>query len=193
MLSLQLAPFPELKTPRLLLRRITAADAPVIFRLRSEEASMRYLDRDPMTSPDEAQTMVTRIDEGLSSNSGLTWGLARVGEESALIGTCGPWRFDAENYRAEIGYSLLPEAWGQGLMSEALAEVCRYCFAELGLHSLEANVNPQNAASIRLLERLGFVREAYFRENYYYRGQFLDSAIYSLLAPRAGNAAAAGQ
>jgi ribosomal-protein-alanine N-acetyltransferase len=50
------------------------------------------------------------------------------------------------------------------------------------LHSVEANVNPSNASSIGLLEKCGFVREAYYRENYFYNGRFMDSAVYSLLA-----------
>ncbi|MFM7401569.1 MAG: GNAT family N-acetyltransferase, partial [Bacteroidota bacterium] len=49
-------------------------------------------------------------------------------------------------------------------------------------HSVEANVNPGNKRSILLLERCGFVREAYFRENYYFEGKFLDTAVYSLLS-----------
>lgn len=184
MLQVQLLPLPELRTPRLLLRRITAADAPAILRLRSEPQVMRYLDREPAASLDEALAFIGIIDANLADNAGLTWGLARADAPDKLLGTCGIWRLDLYHHRGEVGYALLPEAWGQGLMQEALAEVCRYGFEVLQLHSLEGNVNPHNEASIRVLERLGFVREAYFRENYYFRGQFTDSAIYSLLAPK---------
>ncbi|MCC3157817.1 GNAT family N-acetyltransferase [Hymenobacter sp. 15J16-1T3B] len=184
MLHFQLSPFTELRTPRLLLRRITLADAPTVLFLRSDPATMRYLDREPAASLADAETFVGLVDAGLSENRGITWALARLGEEEQMIGTCGLWRLDAEHHRGEIGYTLHPAAWGQGLMSEALAAVCRYGFEQLRLHSIEGNVNPQNEASIKLLERQGFVREAYFRENYHFRGQFIDSAIYSLLAPR---------
>lgn len=184
MLTLQLLPLPELRTPRLLLRRITAADAPAILRMRSEPLMMRYLDREPATSLDDALQHINLIEANLADNVGVTWGLARTEAPAELLGTCGIWRLDLYHHRGEVGYALLPETWGQGLMQEALAEVCRYGFEQLRLHSLEANVNPHNAASIRVLERLGFVREAYFRENYYFRGQFTDSAIYSLLAPK---------
>ena len=185
MLTVQLLPLPELRTARLLLRRITAADAPAILRLRSDEQVMRYLDREPAASLDDALKHISIIYANLTDNAGLTWAVTRAEAPDELLGTCGIWRLDLCHHRGEVGYALLPEAWGQGLMHEALAEVCRYGFEELKLHSLEANVNPLNAASIQVLERLGFVREAYFRENYYYRGQFTDSAIYSLLAPRA--------
>ncbi|RTQ53337.1 N-acetyltransferase [Hymenobacter gummosus] len=182
MLNFQLLPFPELRTPRLLLRRIVAADAPALFALRTDAQVLTYLDRDPETALSEIEAFIGRLDEALTTNSGINWAVTRVGEEAQLVGTCGLWRLIPEHHRAEIGYMLLPSAWGAGLMAEAVEAVCRYGFEQLHLHSIEANVNPHNAASIRLLERLGFVREAYFRENYYCRGQFLDSAIYSLLA-----------
>ena len=70
-------------------------------------------------------------------------------------------------------------------MSEVLDTIIDYGFTKIGLHSIEANVNPENQASIRLLEKHGFAREAYFRENYYFNGNFLDSAIYSLIKPKA--------
>jgi [ribosomal protein S5]-alanine N-acetyltransferase len=82
-----------------------------------------------------------------------------------------------------LGYVLHTAHQGKGIMAEALGAVLHYGFHTMKLHSAEANVNPENAASIRVLERQGFVREAYFRENYLFRGRFIDTAIYSLLAP----------
>ncbi|GAB3837086.1 GNAT family N-acetyltransferase [Hymenobacter jeollabukensis] len=184
MLDLQLLPLAELRTPRLVLRRITPADAPALFALRTDAQVLTYLDREPENSLADIEALIGRIDENLASNTGVNWAVARAEDEAQLIGTCGLWRLIPEHHRGEIGYMLSPAAWGAGLMAEAAAAVCRYGFEQLKLHSIEGNVNPHNAASIRLLEQLGFVREAYFRENYYCRGQFLDSAIYSLLAPR---------
>jgi ribosomal-protein-alanine N-acetyltransferase len=69
-------------------------------------------------------------------------------------------------------------------MREAVSEVIKYGFTVMRLHSIEANVNPDNKASIKLLEKNCFAREAYFKENYFYNGKFLDTVIYSLLAPK---------
>jgi ribosomal-protein-alanine N-acetyltransferase len=99
------------------------------------------------------------------------------------MGTIGFWRIQKEHYRAEIGYLLHPSWQGKGIMREALKAVLDYGFQAMKLHSVEAHVNPSNASSIGLLEKCGFVREAYYRENYFYNGQFMDSAVYSLLAP----------
>jgi len=66
-------------------------------------------------------------------------------------------------------------------MMEAIAEVIRYGFKEMNLHSLEGQVTPKNIPSIKILERNGFVREAYFKENYNWQGKFIDTAVYSLI------------
>jgi ribosomal-protein-alanine N-acetyltransferase len=76
---------------------------------------------------------------------------------------------------------LLPEYWGKGIATEAMHVVLQVAFNGLKCHSIEVNVNPENEASKNLLLKMGFQQEAYFRENYYYDGKFLDSAIFSLL------------
>lgn len=98
-----------------------------------------------------------------------------------MLGYVGFWRIDLDNHRAEVGYSLLEKYFGKGIGNEALAAVIQYGFTQQQFHSLEANTNPANIVSQKLLEKNGFVREAYFRENYYFDGKFIDSAIYSLL------------
>jgi ribosomal-protein-alanine N-acetyltransferase len=81
----------------------------------------------------------------------------------------------------EIGYSIHHNFWGQGLMSETFKTLIEFGFNNMNLHSIEANVNPQNQQSIKLLERVGFKKEAHFRENYLHNGEFKDSFIYCLL------------
>lgn len=100
---------------------------------------------------------------------------------TSIIGTIGYWRMQKEHYRVEIGYILYNGYQGKGIVDEALKALIKYGFQTMQLHSIEANVNPANAASMKLLEKNGFVKEAYFKENYYYNGKFLDSVIYSLV------------
>ena len=183
MLSFQLTPCPELRTARLLLRRITAEDAPALLRMLSDPEVMRYIGREPAKTLQEVQALCARIEETRQKNEGLMFGLALLAEPQALIGTCGLWRLDAENHRAELGYMLAPAHQGRGLISEAISAVCRHGFESLQLHSIEAHVDPANAASVRVLERTGFVREGLFRECVRFRDRFSDNAVYSLLAP----------
>jgi len=182
MLVLNFTPFPELSTKRLKLRRITNEDAGEIFVHRSNQQMLRYLDRDPISSLDEAKQWIKMIDNGIDKDEYIAWGLT-LKNEPKVIGTISVWNIKKEHHRAEIGYALHPDQQGKGLMQEALEAILDFGFKNMKLHSVEANVNPANAASIKLLEKNNFVREAYHRENYCHGGKFLDSAIYSLLSP----------
>lgn len=182
MLVCNFNPFPTLATERLTLRQVVPADANQLLRLRSDKKVMQYLDRPPLQSEEEALSLIERITKDLCNNDGITWAIA-LKNDPAMIGTIGFWRLIKENYRGEIGYMILPDYHGKGLMQEAMVAALRYAFDTIRFHSIEANVNPANTASIKILERNQFIREAYHRENYYYDGKFLDSAIYSLLTP----------
>ena len=182
MLHLNFEPFPFLETARLRLRNVTPDDAEEIFFLRSDSQMMAFLDRAPAASIDDALQFIQNINNLEKAGDAITWAIT-LKETPTLIGTICFWNIQKAHYRAEIGYALHPQHQGKGLMQEVMATVLPYGFQTLSLHSVEANVNPANAASIKLLERNGFVREGFFRENYFYNGNFLDSAIYSLLAP----------
>jgi ribosomal-protein-alanine N-acetyltransferase len=182
MLEVNFSPFPELQTGRLVLRQITEEDADAIFFLRSDKNVMQYIDRPPAASVDDALELIKKIKDALAQNEGITWAVTLKGDNT-LIGTIGYWRIEKEHHRAEIGYLLHPDQQGKGIMQEALSAVIDHGFKVMALHSIEANVNPGNTASIKLLERNKFLREAWFRENYYYNGRFLDSFIYSLITP----------
>ncbi|MBP7460451.1 MAG: GNAT family N-acetyltransferase [Candidatus Delongbacteria bacterium] len=188
--NISFTPFPIVTTERLVLRQLTSDDAPDIFRLRSDDRVMRFLDRPLARTMEDAGQFIEKIRERLLTNDGITWAITQKPHDS-LIGTIGFHTIFKEHFRAEIGYLLHPDYQGQGLMQEALSAVLSYGFQALHLHSVEANVNPNNLASVKLLERNHFVREAYFRENYYYNGRFLDTAIYSLIH-REGDASSRG-
>ncbi len=183
MLTPNFAPFPVIVTSRLLLREVTIADAAALFLLRSDPAVLRYLDKDPEKTVDETIGLINRVKKDKENNDGILWGIT-VKDSDTLVGTICFWRMQKEHYRAEIGYALHPAQQGKGIMDEAIKAVLQYGFETMQLHSVEANVNPANDASIKLLERNGFVKEAHFRENYYYNGKFLDSVIYSLISPK---------
>lgn len=182
MLTVDFSPFPVLATDRLLLRIISHEDAEPLFALRSDERVMQFLDRPMAKTIEEAHELIGKIELALKENDGITWAIAIRENPAILVGTIGFWNMMKEHFRAEIGYMLHPDWQGKGLMQEAMEKVLDFGFNSIGLHSVEANVNPGNEFSIRLLERNKFVREAYYKENYYYNGKFLDTMIYSKLA-----------
>jgi RimJ/RimL family protein N-acetyltransferase len=91
-------------------------------------------------------------------------------------------QIDAANRRAEVGFGLCSEFWRQGYMREALAALVRFAFGTLGLRRLEADVDPRNENSLRLLDRLGFRREGLLRERWNVGDEIQDSAFLGLLA-----------
>ena len=180
MLELNFFPFPTFETERLTLRRVTMNDSQDVFNLRTNMDAMRYLDRPIPRTIAEAEDLIKRIEDGLENNTGIGWAIS-LKNLSHLIGTIGYHRIEKENSRAEIGYMLLPEYWKQGLMSEAIKVVLNYGFNTMKLHSIEGNINPDNAPSAAILKKFGFVKEAYFKEDFFFNGKFLDTEIYSLL------------
>ena len=181
MLETNFSPFPEIRTQRLLLRRITTADAPAVLAMRSNEAVMQYIDRPLIKTIQDAEAWIQIVNDALESNNGINWAIAIATEPDKQIGTIGFWRLIKEHYRAEVGYMLNETYWRKGITKEALLAVHDFGFDQMQLHSIEAHINPANAASAAILESVGYTREAYFREDYFFKGKFLDTAIYSLL------------
>jgi ribosomal-protein-alanine N-acetyltransferase len=120
------------------------------------------------------------IDSKIDSNEGINWAIT-LKDNPKLIGIIGHYRIKPEHYRAEIGYMLLPEYQGKGIISEAVREAVKYGFNVMNLHSIEAIIAPENYSSAKVLEKNGFVKEAHLRENEFYEGRFLDTVIYSIL------------
>lgn len=181
MLSPDFTLFPEIETERLWLKKMKATDAAALFELRASKTVMQFINRPLADTTDDALALINVVSDMLEKHEAITWGIFAKSHPS-LIGTIGFWRIEKENYRAEIGYLLHPSWQGLGMMTEALHAVLLFGFQQLQLHSVEAVVNPANTASIRLLEKVGFKKEAHFREKYFCKGKFLDSAVYSLLA-----------
>ncbi|MCW3085080.1 MAG: family N-acetyltransferase [Bacteroidetes bacterium] len=183
MLELLLQPFQELETKRLVLRQLRQEDATDLFAIRSDERTLQFLDKDPDASVDATLAFINRVHDSFLDNDAMPWVIALKSNDK-VIGMINFWNIQKAHYRSEIGYILHPDHWNMGIMSEALEIVLDFGFSTLKFHSVEANVNPKNAGSIKVLEKQGFVKEAYFKENYYYNGVFLDSLIYSKLAPK---------
>jgi len=182
MLDIKFKPFPNLASDRLFLRAIVVDDKEEIFALRSSADVMKYISRPAAQSVEEAVAFINKITKDIKDNHLVYWGIT-LKVDNTLIGTICLWNISRENHRAELGYELMQEYQGQGLMQEAFAKVVDYAFNTLKFHSLEANVDPRNKKSIHLLERNDFIREAYFKENIVFDGKFYDTAIYSKINP----------
>lgn len=175
-----LKPLPTLEANRVRLRPLQPDDVDGIFEVFSNAEVMRYWSTPPLSSKAAAEQLIAEIINDVASGRMMKWAIARRSDNLA-IGTATLFNPDLNNGRAELGYALSREYWGQGLMGEALQTLLTYAFEELELRRLEADVDPRNVASIRTLERLGFKREGYLRERWHVAGEIQDALFYGLL------------
>jgi ribosomal-protein-alanine N-acetyltransferase len=175
-------PFPELHTQRLRLRRPTLSDAPALFALRSSREVMHLVRRPLHRELAESEALLQRLIDDMQQQLGLSWVIC-LPDNPTLLGTIGFWQLDMANHHAETGYLLHPDYWGQGLITEALAIVEDAGFRRIGFHRLQALVFPDHGASIRVLEKRGFIREGCLRESVFFEDNFYDMLIYGKLAP----------
>ncbi len=183
--DLRLLPFLELDTPRLRLRAFHMDDAPALFTMRNDERVMRHLARPRATTQADAEKLIDSIQKDLMEENGISWAIQLRGDRT-LIGTIGFYRLKKEHHGGEVGYILHPDHWGKGLMGEALDAVVEHGFRVIGFHRIEADTDPLNEASNRLLERHGFTCEAHLRENVLWKGRWLDTYLWSRLANEPG-------
>lgn len=172
---------PTLAGPRVLLRAMTAADAPALFALHADAQVMRYWSTPPWTDPQQAHDRLQADARAHALGLHLRLGIALRDAPDALLGACALFDLDADNRRAEIGYALTPAVWGRGLMRETLGLLIGHGFDDFGLHRIEADIDPRNSASARVLQALGFRQEGLLRERWQVGGELSDSALYGLL------------
>jgi len=178
---MEMAPtFPDLETQRLILRRLQHGDEAFVFQHFSDPEVTRYLlDEDPLTRREEAEEII-QLYADPAGKTHNRWGIVLKADDK-LIGTCGFHRWDKRHRRAEVGYDLARAYWGQGIMAEALRSALSYAFGTMGLNRVDALVYADNVRSVRLAQKLGFQSEGTLREYFWFKGEFYDHVILSLL------------
>ena len=164
MCKINFTPFPNFITERLILRQLKIEDENEIFLLRSDEEVAKFLDRPRVKNIDEARQFIYKISDGIAKNEWILWAIT-LKNENKLIGTICLWNISEEHSNAEIGYELLPHYQGKGIMQEALTIAVEYGFKNMKLQSIEAFVDPDNLASIKLIKRNSFIWNANFKDN----------------------------
>lgn len=155
MLNRSFVPFPILATERLILRQLVINDDQEIFILRSDREINKYLDRQVSNTIDDARDFINKINENVNKNDSLYWAIT-LGDRNILVGTICLFSFSDEDGKCEIGYELLTNFQGQGIMKEAAAKVVDYAFNTIKVQKIEAIFHRDNQRSINLLEQLSF-------------------------------------
>jgi len=180
-----------LRTDRLRLRPFTAEDADALWALHSSAHVLRYWDSPPWSEPARAERFIAACRQMAEEGTGARLAVDRVAD-GAFLGWCSLTRWNPDYRSAAMGYCLDEAAWGHGFATEAARAVLHWAFDTLDLNRVQAETDTRNAASARVLEKLGFVREGTLREDCVVNGDVSDSWVYGLLrrefaqvAPRA--------
>lgn len=169
-----------METGRLVLRPLLPEDAEAYLDMFSNHEAMNFWSGAAITSLQEAREMLKNDLEWTARGDALCWAITQTGN-GELIGKISLYLYSEQNRRAETGYILNRRHWGRGLMSEALGVVLDFAFEQLSLHRVEADVDPDNAASLALLRNFGFVREGLFRDRWFVHDEWHDSVMLGLL------------
>lgn len=153
-----------------------------MFALFGDPEVARFWSFPPWTEPAQAEAyLAPLLVPPTTDATALPWAIADRATD-AMIGSATIFAWNRDQRRAEIGYALHRARWGAGLAREAVTRVLAYGFDELALRRFEADIDPRNAASIALVERLGFTREGYLHERWLVDNEPCDSLVFGLLA-----------
>ena len=155
MLNKTFTPFPILTTERLTLRQLGINDEQGIFTLRSDSEINKYLDRQIANTIDDARNFINKVNENINKNNSIYWAIT-FSDKNILVGTICLFSFSDEDDKCEIGYELLTNFQGQGIMTEAVEKVIDYAFNTIGVQQIEASFHKDNLRSIKLLEKFLF-------------------------------------
>ena len=173
--------FPALETSRLRLREITLQDAPALFAIHGDAALMRWFGFDPLPDLTAAENLVKVFAAWRTqANPGTRWGI-QLKHDPLLLGSCGLYGWNRNWRKCTIGYELAAHVQSRGYMQEALCVMIDWGFDKMKLNRIEAEIHPDNQASLRLAAKLGFVKEGLLRQAGRWDGRYHDLLQYSLL------------
>lgn len=176
----------SLRTPiiveseRLIVRPVEERDLEALMLVNGNDEATRFLPYASWRSLADARAWFERMSAMGAGGQSIQYVLTDRSSGLA-IGTCLLFRYEEPSARAELGYVLGRAHWGRGIMREALVAVIDCAFGAYELRRLEAEVDPLNHASSRLLEGLGFTREGQLRKRWMDKGAAHDTLIYGLL------------
>jgi len=172
--------FADLITQRLVLRRMCAADAEVMFAYRSDPDVCRYQPWAP-SELEEVRMFVEEMAAIEPDQTGTWFQMAITLKSGRLIGDVGLHFPKTHERQVETGISLAFEFQHRGYATEAMEAVLEYAFGALAKHRVFATIDPRNLPSIRMVERLGMRKEAHFRQSVWFKGEWADDLVYALL------------
>lgn len=171
--------FPIIKTERLLLRQFEENDLQNVFKGLSNPNVIKYygISFDSLEATKEQMDWFAQLEK---SETGIWWAVCSL-DSKTFYGAGGLNNLNKEHKKAEIGFWLLTDFWGQGIMPEAMPIICNYGFNNLGLHRIEGFVDSDNINCKKAMAKLNFQYEGTMRDCEMKSGKFISLDIYAAI------------
>lgn len=171
---------PVITTERLILKPMELLDAPAMFEIKSDKEVTAKYGRESHKDMQQTTEWIKLILDNYTEKSSLAWTIFLKKSEKG-IGSVILWNLDLDSQVGEIGYELHRDCWRHGFMFEALGAMTDWAILDMGLNRVEACPLKENAASIAVLEKLGFKFEGNLKERIYFRNRYWDQLYYAML------------
>ena len=169
--------FPIIKTKRLLLRQFVESDLESVFKGLSHPDIIKYYGVSYQTLEDTKKQMTFFAD--LEKNETGIWWAVCSADNKTFYGAGGLNSLSKEHKKAEIGFWLISEFWGDGIMKEAMLLICNYGFNSLGLHRIEGLVETENKNCKKAMAKLDFQHEGTMKDCEIKNGAFISLDIFA--------------
>ncbi len=177
-LSMLFNTFPQLMSEHYLLLEISKVNPQQLFNLYSHPEVIRYIDMPPIQTKEDALAYIFKALDLFDKQQKVMWAIYDK-EQQNLLGIIRLYGINKEHHFANIGFELNRQFWGKGIISECLQTVLQFLFTQIQFKRIEAQTFVGNERSIKLLERLGFVREGRLHQNFLIKGKYEDSFMYA--------------
>ncbi len=171
--------YPILKSKRLILRKLEISDIENVYRGLSHPDVIKYygISFDSLEATKEQMTWFSDLKK---NETGIWWAVCSK-DDGQFLGAGGLNDLSKENKKAEIGFWLLPEYWGKGIMTETIPLILNYAFNNIMLHRIEGFVEPENSNCKKALEKLNFKLEGTMQDCEVKNGKLISIDIYAIL------------
>jgi [ribosomal protein S5]-alanine N-acetyltransferase len=169
-----------LETDRLLLRKMSMADVADIFAYASDSEVSKYTSWPTHQAIADSQQFLESVIAKYEAGQPMDWGIEHK-RDRKLIGTCGFASWEYNHARAEIGYVLSRQYWGQGYMTEAVKAVIAFGFHVMMLNRIQATCMVDNLASARVMQKAGMHYEGTLQEYAFFKDRYCDLKVYATI------------
>lgn len=171
--------FPNIETNNLLLRRMNYDDIDDLLAMRRDPRMNAYTDAKLEETTEETRAYIDKMNKGIDENKWIIWAIEHKSSKN-VIGSISIWNIELQKKSGELGYGIIPEYQGSGLMKEALLRVVAYGFDVMKLQALEAYTEQSNLNSIKLLEKCNFIETDRVDEEGYFSNRIYHMVVYRL-------------